>query len=165
MCTSPKAYLPRTNYCILYFSSIWGNLILKWYFPGRPRFSPEPPWCSVKLDHPVVFLHGYRWQSFHEVSCIQGNCLAVASMNAVSNHISPMIRRVTVNYLCLGQKKKAIFTARVTQTTYTTRSEERPRLDSKDSNYVLAIMLVSFKLTDTVSKICGQLFRAEDWAI
>lgn len=35
----------------------------------------------------------------------------------------------------------------------------------KGNNGVLAIILVGFKLTDTVSKNRSQLFGAEDWAI
>lgn len=84
-------------------------------------------------------------------------------MNAVSNHVSPMIRRVTKLLLPGAEKEGYFYREPVLPKPPIQHSRKKlPTLHSKDENYVLAIILVSFKLTDTVHNNCGQLFRAED---
>lgn len=76
-----------------------------WCLPGGPRFSPAPAWCTrgwISLWAPRVAPARGSWAP--------GDALPIASTNALSNHGSPVIKRVTVNYFCLGQKRKGIFT-------------------------------------------------------
>lgn len=124
-------------------------------------------WITLWSSYIVTACNPSMGSLVYKRSCIQGDRSAVASINTISNHVSPMIRRVTVNYFCLGQKRKDIFTGSQCYPNhlYNKVWKKWPTLDSTDNNYVLAIILVSFKLTDSVSKNCSQLFRAEDWAI
>lgn len=76
----------------------------------RAEIQPSPRLVQEKGDQPLgspvpdnILARG---------SSVPWDSLPIASTNAISSHVSPVIRRVTVNYFCLGQKGKDIFTER-----------------------------------------------------
>lgn len=80
-----------------------------WFWSGVCQIQAGPSLVQ-EVDQPV----GPPWLQTTPArgSCVPGDSLPIASTNAVCNHVSPVIRRVTVNYFCLGQKRKDIFTER-----------------------------------------------------